>query len=352
MAADLAAGGERAAIAQARQDVGWSLFITGGMLAYGGMITGGGPTDRRLRKDWLDAGNQPYSVRLSDGTQVSYRRLEPFATPLALMADFVTILGEIGEQDAEDMAVAIMAAMSNVVNSKTFLQGITEFADALASGDPFTTRRFMGNLAGSFLPNFMRQTNPDEMFREVGSLLEDLKARTYGMSETLEPRRNFFGDPVMKPPGYFNRSLNPFTVMGNPDPILAELTELGDAVPIPPRRIGAVDLTDRTKYDNGTGQSPRDRAQELLANPKHGPSLQQAIKDRMSQPDWPLLSSGTAEYPGGLKLQQIEAIWRAHWKAAYVTMLSEYPKLQEALRADKVSKAASLIGETEALFNR
>jgi hypothetical protein len=250
------------------------------------------------------------------------------------------------------MAVAIMAAMSNVVNSKTFLQGITEFADALASGDPFTTRRFMGNLAGSFLPNFMRQTNPDEMFREVGSLLEDLKARTYGMSETLEPRRNFFGDPVMKPPGYFNRSLNPFTVMGNPDPILAELTELGDAVPIPPRRIGAVDLTDRTKYDNGTGQSPRDRAQELLANPKHGPSLQQAIKDRMSQPDWPLLSSGTAEYPGGLKLQQIEAIWRAHWKAAYVTMLSEYPKLQEALRADKVSKAASLIGETEALFNR
>jgi hypothetical protein len=103
MAADLAAGGERAAIAQARQDVGWSLFITGGMLAYGGMITGGGPTDRRLRKDWLDAGNQPYSVRLSDGTQVSYRRLEPFATPLALMADFVTILGEIGEQDAEEI---------------------------------------------------------------------------------------------------------------------------------------------------------------------------------------------------------------------------------------------------------
>jgi hypothetical protein len=350
MAADLAAGGERAAIARAKQDAGWVLYSAAALMAYNGLITGGGPSSPALRKQWLEAKNEPYSIRLSNGEQISYRRLEPAATPFALVADFATIFGELDEQDAEDMTVALFAAMAKSSTSKTFLQGMTETMDAISSGDGWTVRKFMGNMAGSFMPNALRQMNPDPVYREVGSLLEDMKSRVPGMSTQLEPRRNFFGEQVMKPPGYFNRSLNPFTVMGNPDPLLDELVGLGQAAATAPRRIGNVDLTDRKLFDNGTGQSPRDRALELMEAPKHGPNVRASVTSLMRSPEWKTLSGGNEDYPGGLKLRQVNATWHGHWKAAYAQMLSEYPKLQQALQDDMIAKGAALIGETETMF--
>jgi hypothetical protein len=149
-------GGERAAIARARTQMGAALYITAGLYASQGGITGRGPRDPKLRKQWLDAGWKPYSIRVPGGW-ISYRRLDPVMVPFALVADFVQSSGDImaapgGEKRVEELGIAFVAALSNSLTSKVWMQGAVEGMDALTSGAPHKLKRFIASRAASALP--------------------------------------------------------------------------------------------------------------------------------------------------------------------------------------------------------
>jgi hypothetical protein len=343
---DLAAGGERAAIARARQDVGVTLYSMGASLAAGGMITGGGPKDPRLRAQWLAAGNQPYSLRVA-GQQISYQRLEPLATPLAVVADAFEAFGELGEEDAGSAITSIVAGMMSAAASKTFLLGMSEFFDAMASGEAWKVERLTKSLALSFTPNLLRQINGDPVWRETRGLIDELQARVPGLSGYLEPRRNIFGEPVLKAPHYFNRTMNPFASMQAPrdEDVAVQLLELGKAFPIPSesRMDGRIDLADRETFDNGTGQSPYDRMMELLSEPKgNNPSLRDALEGLVASEAWKNAGTGTEVYPGGLRFKLAERVIVEYHEAAKGWMLQEYPKLQVAIAAERKQQIRSL----------
>jgi hypothetical protein len=205
---------------------------------------------------------------------------------LGLIADFVHASGEIAEEDGTRMATAFIASIAANVSSKTFLQGMVEFMDGLSGGEPFKVQTFLTNMATSFIPNIIRQTNPDDTVRETRGIFDEIVSRT-PWSAGLEPQRNIFGEPVLRAPGYFNRTLNPFTVtQKSDDPTVADqLVSLGRGMTMPAeeRLGGAVRLTDRTKWSEGAAperqnQSPYDRMLEIMANPGNGtPSLKQAM---------------------------------------------------------------------------
>lgn len=341
----LAAGGEDAARARARQEIGGAIYGVAAGLALSGMLTGRGPIDPKLNQQWRAAGNQPYSVRIG-GVQVDYGRLEPFATFFGMVADAAGMLGEMGEEDAGDVALALAAAFTRNVSSKTFLRGAAEFLDTIASGDPRKVERFVSSALGSFVPNVGKQLDPDDLFREARSIMEGVQARVPGWSADLEPRRNIFGEPVAKPPNYANRALNPFTTMQAPDTVSDELIQLGRALPMPAERIGRVDLTDRTAWgEDGNRQSPYDRLLELLAAPEGGGTpLREEITALAASGDWETMGAGTELHPGGRRYQRVSGIVsRAHARA-FRQVEREYPKLREALQEQKRMKADALRG--------
>jgi hypothetical protein len=384
------AGGEQAAVAKAKIELGTAMYGAAAFYALTGNITGAGPSNPVLRQQWLQAGNEPYSIKVpGTNTWISYRRADPVVTPvglaatamdnvkesgekiasatrirnmqredgdiggtLGLIADFVHASGEIAEEDGTRMATAFIASIAANVSSKTFLQGMVEFMDGLSGGEPFKVQTFLTNMATSFIPNIIRQTNPDDTVRETRGIFDEIVSRT-PWSAGLEPKRNLFGEPVLRAPGYINRTLNPFTVtQKSDDPTVADqLVSLGRGMTMPAeeRLGGAVRLTDRTKWSEGAAperqnQSPYDRMLEIMANPGNGtPSLKQAMTKLVTSKPWGKISDGTAAQPGGEKYKLAATIIGQYQDIALARVKGEYPALQRALSTEDAQRAAAAL---------
>jgi hypothetical protein len=346
---DLMAGGTRRASALGRQAMGTMAFSLAGYMAFTGKITGSGPDNQNLRSQLLNSGWQPYSIRVGN-RWVSYRRLEPIATPIGIVADYVEALGEIKDDaTAEEALTAMLAGMASSVSSKTFLIGMSDFFDAVSSGRASAVKKFASSFVTSFLPAAARQADPDPVWRDVNNILQEIRADIPGVSAGLEPRRNIFGEPVQKPPGYFNRSFNPFTVISDKDidDVLLELAELGKAMPMPSTQEGKLDLKDRGRWVNTDpdrkGQSPYDRMLEIAGSSDiGGRTMRDQVASRMRSDGYQKLSAGTETYPGGRRFMVIQEIIQKRMDIAKKRMLREYPDLREAIRGQDRERIESL----------
>ena len=353
---DIAAGGERAAMRYAEMAMGGAFYTTAFTLAHAGQLTGAGPTDPDLRRQWLAMGNQPYSIRLPGTDQwISYRRADPMLAPLGFAANMYQMAGEMTEEDRKSLTSylgAYMASSAEYVMSKGYMQSMADFLEALNSGEERQWEAFLKSTATSFVPNAVARSSHDTVYREVDGVIDAMMSRIPGLSQTLEPRRNFFGEKVMKPPGWMNRAFNPFTVASPEDRELGEaLMELGRPFSMPSETLanGNIDLRDRDKYreDGKPRQSPYDRWMELIANPSPGvPSLKESIQRLVDSPQWEQWSRGTNEFPGGMRWEQVNARVQQYRNMAWAQLLSEYPKLhRDAVRFNVMQGAAVMGGQ-------
>ena len=331
--------------AQGQLAFGQMMYSAGAIMAHQGMITGGGPSDPRLREQMIAAGWQPYSFRVP-GTDnwVNYRRLEPIATPIAIMADAFEAFGELDGGEAENVAMSLLAGISASVSSKTFLIGLTDFFDAIGSGEPYKARQFVSSFISSFTPAFLRQVKDgvplvgDEIWRETQGVLGQARASLPGFSNQLEPRRNIFGEPVLKtsrmtygPLGdMLNTTLNPFTVTDGrgQDEVLMELAKLGRAMPMPAEKLpSGIDLRDARKYPPNdpkkAGQSPYDRWMEIVSELGLREKMVQLVESDVWQTK---LSDGGVRDPGSKHFVAAEMVYQIQ-QAARAQMLSEYDSL-------------------------
>lgn len=354
------AGGEDRARAIGMAISGSMAYSMASLLAHQGLLTGNGPGNPQLRAQLLESGWQPYSVRVGD-KWISYRRMEPIATPMAIMADFFDMRGELDEQTMEEATMAFLAASTASVTSKSFLMGVTEFFEAVGSGEAYQMHNFLSSMATSFTPAFARQGNMDQYWREANSFKEDLMQSVPGFSAQLEPRRNIFGEPVVKTTrqafgggakGYFNASFNPFSVIdaSDIDDIQYELFELGKSMSMPQEKIqdGRINLRDRQKWvstdPERADQSPYDRMMELVNDPPRGPSLRERLTSLMRSDRWSRMSAGDELFPGGMKHRMANKVVRQVQRIAWLQTLQEYPDLQRAVQQDRVSELEALFG--------
>jgi hypothetical protein len=324
---------QRIAMAKAKAEFGALFWAAGGILAYNKVITGGGPSDPALRKQLQAAGWQPYSIRVGD-RYVSFRKGDPVFTAFSIVADAVEMAGELDERDLSKVATVSMASVAASVSSKSFMQGVSDAFDAIASGREDKFQAFLENTAGSFIPNVIRKVDPNPYIMESKGFVEEMKARVPGFSATLEPKRNLFGEKVIRPPGLIgvDNTINPFTISGKVEKpnVLNELVKLGKAMPMPEPIIrqgsNTIDLRDRTIFDdrvlpNGQNQSPYDRWLELISETGLRERLTQMVQDEdfraLSEED--KLSWAT----GMVKEAQEEAKGR---------MIQEYPQVQQAMQ--------------------
>lgn len=342
---------EAAQALQARAMLGGTIYGFAFYQALAGNLTGEGPVDPELRSMWLKD-NQPYSIKIGN-KWISYRRMDPIGTPLGLVADMVRGGQETewGDTSIEELGIAIVSSLVSNLANKTYMQGITDFAAAWGRGDPNATGRWLRNFAASMtVPNLLNQTNPDDLYREADTFKEAIFARIPGLSKTLTPRYNAFGEPIMKAPGYWNRSINIARAKdASFSPVEQALMELEQGFPPVPRTTGeGIDLTDKS-WDVSGAKAPYVRWMELISKPEGGPSLREDLEALVTSPEWQQMSAGSEMWKGGERWMRAQGVRQQHQQRAWREVLNDpaYESLATEIQMIRRMEGASVRGGDE-----
>lgn len=248
--ADIAAGGARRQLALARMSLGSMVMATTVSMAAEGLITGGGPSDPKTRALMRAKGWQPYSIKIGN-TYYSYGRMEPLGGLLGMAADLSEIMGQVGEEEGQKLAIAAIAALSRNVTSKTYLRGLSEIVNTLDDPGRYGERyiqRFAGTVVPTGVAQMARYMNPRLM--EVYSIMDQIKSRIPGWSNSLNPRRNVFGEVIALSGGWGPDIISPiYTSREEPDPVIDELLRQDIKLSHTPRQINQIELKPK-EYDD------------------------------------------------------------------------------------------------------
>lgn len=242
--ADVAAGGPRRDLALAQMALGSAAMLTAVDLTMSGQISGRGPVDKGIKEAMAREGWQPYSVKLGN-RWYSYNRLDPSGSLLGMAADATELLMQaqhdaLDDQDTEKLAAATALAFAGNVTNKTYLSGLSSVIEAL--NDPQRAaegwlQRTAGSVVLAGVAGIERIQDPT--VREVYSMMDSIRSRTPGLSDSLPPRLDLWGQPVKTESGLGK----PFDLMSpvyskepSAQPIDKEIERLGANITMPGRK--------------------------------------------------------------------------------------------------------------------
>ena len=164
-----------------------------------GLITGGGPTDPEVRSQLRQSGWQPYSIKVGD-KYYSYIGAEPFSSILSVFADASELMlgGTMNDDDREELAMSLTIMLSNQLTDKTFMQGFSQLINTIS--DP---QRYGGNMVDSYIKSVVpRAFNLAEKIyspevKYARGLIDKIQAQIPGWSDSLETKRNVWGQKVL-----------------------------------------------------------------------------------------------------------------------------------------------------------
>lgn len=355
--ADIAAGGARAAQAHARVAMGSMIMLTVADMTAEGTITGAGP----LASDHANTGNlrrtqqgagapPPYSIKIGD-RWYSYSRLDPIGMLMGLGADLSSIGSNAEEADANYLAAAGVVAIAQNLASKTYLSGVFDFMAAIDPSNPTSDPgKYISNLAGGMVPysSFARNLTAanDPIARDAKTVVygEDLKVdpvATYlqntidkvkrgipGMSDTLPPMRDLWGEPINRSSGlgWAWDFVSPVASRAdNPDPVTQAIIDNRIQIGFPPRQIEGVQLT-AEQYD---------RFSELA-----GKGAKEYLDQLVASPSFKQMSDG----PEGMKAEIIKNVINNFRDQARQEMLMRDPNLRDRAVFNQRENMRSLTG--------
>lgn len=251
---DLAKGGLSRDRVIAQISLGSTVSLATVSQAIEGNITGGGPSDWKERQALMATGWRPYSIKLGD-EWVTYNRLDPLGMIMGLSADVAEVIQKSDEIDAEEAAAALAIAFAKTLLDKSYLRGIADLTNAMHNPDRYG-KRYLQNFAASFVPNAVGQVarSQDPIIRETRTFVDLLKARIPGLSESLYPKRDFWGEPIRRDGGVYGdgvagRLLSPAKSAGTErDFTTQELLRLELSPSKTSKSLSGVELTP-TQYD-------------------------------------------------------------------------------------------------------
>lgn len=355
MARELASNDPRErldALGRMMSALGWTTGMA--TAAYNGLITGAGPADKDMRKVMINAGWQPYSVKIGE-TYYSYQKLDPLATVVGLYADLGDALKwstEDDQSDIERLSIATAISVAHNLKSKSYLQGLTNAAGLVNDPElsvPAVSGRFLGAfMVPSIFAGFREIT--DDSYVEMRGVMDGLTSRIPGWSSvSLDPMRNAIGEKVdrrqfeggAKVAANINALFNPIiTNRTSSDLITNELALLEYPFSTPSRFKYGVDFTD---HKNDQGRSAYDRWLELSSTTKLGGKTMRQRMERLikSRPYQKLPIEGLARVDeDSPRIRELMKIIRAYRGAALREMLREFPAIAESARNKITARSA------------
>lgn len=227
-----------------------SLFLSG-MTMYAmetGNISALGPKAKSKRSILRMSGWQPQSIKAGN-IWISYRGFEPLSSWLRAAGDVAEGLEE-GESII-NLGPKMVASYAKQFAENPFFMGIHDLYESFSDPEAKADKILAGLVIGSTIPNILQQFGTrvfDPVVREPKGFVERLASRTpLGVSETVAPMRNIFGDvierdiPIMSAFG-FNLSIEKGSKIEN------EMIRLDMGVGKPSRVINGYEMTD-DEYD-------------------------------------------------------------------------------------------------------
>ena len=310
-------------------------------MAYEGRITGGGPSDPKLRTELLNTGWQPYSFVLPhpDGTlsYVKFGRFDPIAMPFGMMADIMDVAKHpdpVLASKAKGMAEAMATGMLKSLTDKLYLQNLNHTIEAISDPDKAGWKT-----AGGYVENYvplssaLRAGNPDPYMREARTFLDKIKMSLPGFSEDVPAKRDFAGDPVTAHKGIW------LTDKGSQVDHEMNRMSLEQGVtigPPPPSAHGGTDLRTIQMQD---GSNAYDRLQELSAQPVPGmPRLKEALGNLINTDAYKNAPDGASNDRGTKPAMLLDQIGR--YRNAASKIVSADPNVRKA-EYDRQMKTAA-----------
>lgn len=335
-------GPEQQAQAVGQMATGSLLMGTLALLAYEGRVTGGGPSDPRLRAELMNTGWQPYSFALpsADGTvtYVKFSRYDPVAMPMGLMADIMDVAmhpDPVLSSKAQNMGVALFSGMVKALTDKLYLQNLAHTIDMVTDPDRKGWKTAAGYVANYVpLASALRSGNQDPYMRDAANFIDKVKSGIPGFSTDVPPRRDFAGEPVTA-----HRGLWVTDAGSEVDFEMRRMaTEQNIAIGAPsPHAHGGVDLRTLTMSD---GSNAYDRFQELAAQPSpDAPRLKQALADLIRSDAYRRAPDGAVD-DRGTRASLIASII-APYRAAAMKIISADPVVRKAMYERQMNTAAA-----------
>ena len=138
------------AVQNGRLAIGGAALSVASMAYLNGNLHGNGPTDRKQRQAWMDAGWKPRTIKIGNAW-VNYDAFEPYNQILALVGDIGDHQQLMGEEWAEDRLSKLAMALASTATSKSYLSGLQSFVD-LFSGAPGQQDRIVASLMNNTIP--------------------------------------------------------------------------------------------------------------------------------------------------------------------------------------------------------
>ncbi len=346
---DLASAGAGRDLAIAKMATGTMLLLTGISLAAGGVLTGGGPQDTKLKRAaQQEKGWQPYSVKIGD-EYYSYNRLDPLGMWLGTAADMVQMAQDAPGEDLETLGWAGIVGFMRNLTSKTYLQGIANFLEFLEK--PTTNfKQFYRGIVGSIVPAIVAQANQqiDPVIREINSISDQIKSRIPGLSETLPPKRNLWGEPVRRWGALGPDIVSPIAFSKEKvDPVADEILTTRVSISMPPKSLGGIQPSeDPLKPERATWgikltPEQYDRLSVLRGKEVEigGKNLHEYLADLINSELYRRGSPG----PDGLKARMIQLTVTNFEKLAEERLKEEIPELREQVQQKRIERRQMLI---------
>lgn len=271
-----AAGGRESAEAVGRMTVGTVALTTLAFWAAQGKISGDGPKDPEERAALMERGWRPNSVRIGD-RWVDYTNLAgSLAQPLFAIGN---AFEQYRREGTPPNPVEVAASTGGAILSQSFLSGLSDLNNALSDPGRYG-ERFGARVAQGFVPFSGMARNVAQAIDPVvrdprGGITENLKTIVPGVSTSVDPKIDRFGEPVTRPGGPFTRGMSPVGISRETqDPVLQELSRLKiDTIGVPPRTLPA---------------TKRDPKIELTIEERQriGRATKQAIQQVLAHPNW------------------------------------------------------------------
>ena len=321
-------------------------------------ITGNGPKDFNIKKQWLNNGWQPYSIaeKQKDGTIVykQYNRMDPRFYALGIAADISENISNINNEDKENMLGVVMLSTMRSINNKAYLRGVSDAFELIEDPSPNKIERFVGKQVGNLIPyaSLINQGVPgiieaDKDLYEARDFADEIIAKSpFASKDGLEPKRDILtGEPIEKNPN--SVFLNPegplsfsFWFQGpvmvgrqatiKDDPVLFELGRLKLSIR-PPDKIKQ-SIVDLTKYKKNN-QTAYDWQMEHIGKIKiNGLTLKERLEKQIEKTSYLRSKEGDENFIGG-KEQRLKNIINAYKRKAYREMLDEYPEVKNAIKS-------------------
>ena len=371
---DIAAGGSRRDLAIARTSLGSMVMATAASLAAAGFITGGGPKDKDLLAAKKRKGWQPYSFKVGD-RYYSFARMEPYATLFGMTADIVEMVGERSDLEIDAMAKAMVLSFAKNMTSKTYLTGVSDALEAITDPDK-GGGRFIHRFVGSWVPAGVAQLErvvdptlrdtygptsrgePNALIREAKSMLREMRARTPGLSSTLPPRLNLWGDPILLGGGLGPDIISPvYKSIEKESPADDEILRNRVSISMPSRFLYGSRPSDDIQMRDAstrTGIPLTPKEYDFLVRVAAGQkvvvdgteyqvtdqTLKAALEEMIKTPEYKAATDG----PDGGKALMIRARVTAYRDAAKAMLLDASPELTGLYEEKIQERAEALVG--------